>query len=425
MKKVKDCIVENCIPVPSSCGIWNGGDIEYLGICNGDTLNNIVWEIVTKLQEIAGEDISKFDIDTLLDICNQKAPLEITLISILELIRDNQVCLKNYIDTLSEQLQELFKEDDITVNLRCYAEFDNIGNPLSITRNELDQLVIDNLCAQKSSIDTLNGKVINLQSQIDIINNTQTVEELTFATCVDGAVKPTSSQVVAVANDHCALKAATGTPAHVASALSKTPSEDNTRYGLIPGWDLTPDNWAQNYGNLLLKVANLEARLIFMEDNCCAVTCDDIKVGFSAVFNEDMDGIILRFNNSSGTAIPSGMTDKGSTGSITDGNGASISFSLTITNNYEIEIPVSGLDLKGPLDISITAKLGNEGLTCEKCLHRTVTVSVCAYCEISATGTDGSSAVIVYEDGNANAVVATPVVDENTTSTTTTTTSGA
>ncbi len=83
MKKLNNCVVENCIPTPSSCVEWNGGDIEYLGICNGDSLNNIIWEIIAKLEDLAGEDISSFDIDTLLDICNKKAPLEINLISIL------------------------------------------------------------------------------------------------------------------------------------------------------------------------------------------------------------------------------------------------------------------------------------------------------------------------------------------------------
>ena len=73
-KKVNNCNTDNCIETQSSCTIWNGGDIDYLGICNGQSINNVVWEIVTKLEDIAGDDLSSFDIDSLLDICNQKAP---------------------------------------------------------------------------------------------------------------------------------------------------------------------------------------------------------------------------------------------------------------------------------------------------------------------------------------------------------------
>ena len=131
MNRVKNCEVENCIPTPSSCVTWNGGDIEYLGICDGDSLNNITVEIVSKLQEIAGEDLSQFDIDSLTDICNQRAPNEITVLSVLNLIKANQICLKDFIDTLSEQLNSLLSNSGVSVNLKCYADFDNLGNSLS------------------------------------------------------------------------------------------------------------------------------------------------------------------------------------------------------------------------------------------------------------------------------------------------------
>ena len=68
MKKLQNCEVENCIPTPSSCVTWNGGSIEYLGICDGDSLNTLLWEVITKLEEITGEDLSSFDIDSLIEV---------------------------------------------------------------------------------------------------------------------------------------------------------------------------------------------------------------------------------------------------------------------------------------------------------------------------------------------------------------------
>lgn len=428
MKKLNSPNNENCITTLTSCSEWNGGTIDYLGICNGDSLNNLVWEIVTKLQEIAGEDLSQFDIDSLIDICNQQAPSEITILSILNLIKANQVCLKDFIDTLSEQIAALTNTTSVNVNLKCYAQFDNIGNALSITRDQLDQLVIDNLCSHEDRLDTVEGKVINLQSQIDNINSTSTVEELNFATCVDPAVKPTSSQVISIATAHCDLETATGDPTDISSALSQTPATDNARYGLLAGWIAVPASWADNYNNLLIKLANLEGRVIFMEDNCCAATCDDVKVGFSAVYNEDGDGVVISFTAGAGTSIPSGFTDQGSTITITDIDGNIVEYTTVtpnlIANNAQIEIDVNLLNLEGDLIISITPVIGNGSLTCQKCITKTLKSNTrCDFCTISNTGTDGDI-VIVYDD-QYRLIVQSTQSTTTTSSTTTTTTIGA
>lgn len=398
MKKLNKCEVENCIPTPASCVEWNGGDIEFLGICNGDSLTNLMWEVITKLEDVAGEDLSQFDIDSLIDICNLRAPNEITLLSILNLIRDNQICLKDFIDNLSEQLATLLNTQSVNVNLKCYATFDNLGNSLSITRDQLDQLIIDNLCDHETRLDGHDGAIVNLQSQINNLNNTSTVEELSFGTCVNPSSLPTSTQVINLANAFCDLQDATGNPADISAALANTPSTDNARYSLIAGWILVPANWAENYSNLLLKLANLETRLIAMEDGCCALSCKDLELGFSAVYNEDGDGIIISFTFGAGTDIPVGFTDTGSTGTITDSDGNTVDFNIVISNNSTTEIPISGLNTSNPLTIDITAVMSTEaGLTCQKCLSRVVKFTGCGFCEITATGSEGSQAVIVYE----------------------------
>ncbi len=391
MKKLQNCIVENCIPTPTSCNEWNGGEITYLGICNGDSLNNVVWEIVTKLQAIAGDDLSQFDLDSLLTICNQQAPLEVNLISILNLLKNNQICLKDYIDTLNEKLSELSGAGSVNVNLKCFADFDNLGNSLSINREQLDQLVINALCDNKDRIETLEGKVILLQKEIDDIENNTTIDELSFATCIDPGIKPTSSQVIITAQEVCDLETATGIPTDIASALSKTATDLNPEFGLIPGWNLTPSNWAQNYGNLLLEVEALRKRLIFMETNCCAITCDDVKIGFTAVFNDDMTSVIIKFTSGAGTNIPSGFLDIGSTITITDEQGNIEEFNTAapdlIANNAQIEVPISTLMTTGDVNINIQSNISNGTLTCSKCSNKTIKRPSCSFCILTATDT--------------------------------------
>lgn len=398
MKGLQNCEVPNCIPTPTTCQFWDGGDLPFLGICNGDPLNNLLSEVVGKLESLAGENLSGFDLDALLGLCNTKAPQELTLINILNVIKANQVCFKDYLDNLSEQIAEALNTSKINVNLKCYQEFDNQGNALSITRDQLDQLVINKLCAIDDSIDTLNGKITNLQEQIDTIEKNTTVDELSFATCVDAGVKPTSSQVIAIADAHCELETATGDAADIAAAMAKVPSNWNTKYSGEAGWNASPSNWAELFGNVLIVMNKHGLNLDHINENCCAASCDDLKLGFSAVFNDDNDGIIIKFSFGAGTVIPAGFTDQGSTGTITDINGNVETFNPVIANNYEIEVPISGLDIHHDLTINISAKLGTSSLTCEKCLGKTVKPAACAYCEIEATGDAGAYAIITYED---------------------------
>lgn len=416
MKKNKNCEIENCIPTPSSCVTWNGGDIEYLGLCDGESLNNVMWEIIHQLEDIAGNDLSEFDIDSLAEICNKNAPNEVTLLSILNLVKDNQICLKDFIDTLSEQLASILNTQNVNINLKCYAEFDNLGNSLSITRSQLDQLIIDNLCNHKGRIEFLEGEIINLQNQINNIQLNTTVEELSFATCENASVQPTSQQVISLAEAFCDLRTSTGDSAAIASALANTPAGMNAEFGALPGWIMSPTNLAQNYNNLLIAFGNIWARLEANEV-CCEATCKDVELGFSAVYNEDNDGIIITFSAGAGTEIPAGFTDQGSSGTITDIDGNIVSFNLTIANNSTHEVMISGLNLTGPLEIDITAILGNDGLTCQKCIHRKVNKATCDYCQICVTGTDGT-VVIVYDDnGGAQAFES---FNPSTTTTTTT-----
>ncbi len=398
MKKLSNTITDNCIPTPSSCTQWNGGDIAFLGICNGDWLNNVIWEIVTKLEELAGEDLSQFDYDSLLTICNQKAPLEINLINILGLLRDNQVCLKDYIDTLQEQIAEISKTSSVDINLKCYSDFDNLGNSLLVTRSSLDQLVIDKLCEHKSRIDTVEGKIILLTETVGAIDLNPQVDELAVSlpACVTGGgtAAPTSTQVVRLANDYCDLKSATGTEEKIAQALANTPETfSSVTYTTLPNWVIAPATLAENYNNLLIAFGQLEARIAFMEDNCCAATCDDVKVGFSAVMNEEQAGIVLRFISGAGTAIPSGFTDAGSLATITDIDGNVIDFPIEIENNAEVDIDLTGLNMLGDLDVNLTVKMTNGVVVCEKCVYRKVTLPGCTFCTITAN----APITIIYE----------------------------
>jgi len=393
------CLVENCIPSVSSCIDWNGGEIPYLGICNGDSLNNLIVEIITKLKTLTGEDLSTFDIDALLDICNQKEPVEITIVSILTLLKNNQICLKDFINTVKAGMDELFKTTSVNVDLKCYAEFDNLGNALGLTREQFNQLCINTLCSHESRLTTIEGQLILLQAEIDALNVVSNVDELEIPTCINGATLPTSVQLQNTSTEICNLENAAGFPSDISTALGNTPGDLNAEFGLIAGWNLVPKNWANNYGNLLLELENMRQRVITIETDCCGANCDKVKIGYTAAFNTAKTAIIISFTASAGTNIPVGFIDIGSTITITDIDNNVETYSTVsypISNSAIITVPIPSLNITQDLIIKVEANMSNGSLTCTDCIGKIVNSSSCGDCKVCANGDVGAHVVVVY-----------------------------
>lgn len=386
MKRVEKCLVEDCIPTPSSCVKWNGGDISFLGICDGDSLNPLMEEIIAEIQKIAGKDLSTFNITSLLAICKKEAPEQVTLLSILTLLRDNQLCLKVFIDELEVQLQKLFEGQSIKVNLKCYTGLNGLG--LSITREQLDQLIIDVLCNHENSLDSIDSSILRLQEAINEARRNITIEEVQVSTCVNSASLPLSEQVQNTSKELCDYLLVVGTPSDIADALALTPTDLNPEFGSIPGWVAAPVLWSEYYSNTLLEVQNLRERITDIENTCCAVTCDDVVIAFTAYFNEDKTGVILKFTKGAGMVLPKGFEDCGSTGTITDSSGNVQEFDVAITLGGTIEVPLDGLLGTGSIDINVSAKICNsdKGIECHKCVSQTVEQGPCDFCVLTASG---------------------------------------
>lgn len=386
MKRVEKCITEDCIPTPSSCIKWNGGDISFLGICDGDSLNPLMDEIIKEIQKAAGKDLSKFDITSLVDICKKESPEEVNLLSILTLLRDNQLCLKDFIDELESQLLILFEGQNVKINLKCYIGLNNLG--LSITREQLDQLVIDILCNHKTSLDSADSSILRIQESINEAGRNKTIEEVKVATCINTESLPLSKQVQNTSKELCDYESTIGTATDINNALANTPVDLNAEFGAITGWNAAPTNWAENYGNTLLEVENLRQRLKVIENTCCNVTCADIIVGFTAIFNEDNTGLILKFTKGAGMILPKGFTDCGSTGTITDSLGNTQDFDLVISLGAVVEVTLEGISSLNDLTINIGAIFCNteKGIQCNKCIQKVVEQAPCQFCTLTATG---------------------------------------
>ncbi len=313
--------------------------------------------------------------------------------SILTLLRDNQLCLKVFIDELEAQLLKLFEGQGVKVNLKCYTGFNGLG--LSITREQLDQLIVNILCDHETSLDSAEASLLRLQEEINEKRRTATIEEVLVSTCVNGLSLPLSEQVQNTSKEVCDYLLVVGTATNIAAALANTPTDLNFEFGTIPGWNSAPVVWAEYYSNTLLELQNLRERVTTIENTCCAVTCDSVVIDFTALFNEDQTGIILKFTKGAGMVLPKGFEDCGSTGTITDENGNTQDFTLTITMGGTVEVPLDGIAAIGDLSVNVSAKICNadKGIECNKCVSKTIGQGPCEFCVLTASG----NVTVVYK----------------------------
>jgi hypothetical protein len=393
--------MNNCAEISSNCVTWEGSDIPCLGIKNGDSLSTLVTIIATKVCELAEPlDLSTLSLQGLLDICGQTEPINITIQTVLQLMIDNNVCLKELIDDINQRLNDIESGDTLTLNLSCLGSEDEFGNEVEIAENDLLQILINSICDLKESISSINLKITDLQEQINAIEINPVITEPDIATCLESDELPTSEQIVIVADEICSVREDLGSTANVQNALSKQTAELDAIYITNPDWILTASvtNLTKLINNLAVIALGHEERITNIENNCCALDCDDVKIGFSVTPNATYNGLIINFGNINGTYIPTGFSDCGSKVTIIDVNGDKVGpYALTIVNDdvedgpYIVELNVSALQLDENLTINVESRMCNGSLVCVKCTSKQFSFfnSGCPACGIENANEEG------------------------------------
>lgn len=382
----------NCIETVTSCSIWDGPTMACLDICPGDELNDVIFAIATKICAAVGaDDFSTLSLQCLVDKLNATIPTEKSLINILQLIIDNECKLADMIADLEELIVD--PNAELPLDMKCLEVLDPFGNPIPVTQMSLNQTLITAICDIKDSITSLNATVIDLQTQIDLIDTTPYVEP-EFNTCLTTGVKPLTSVVQEGFQAICDYEAMVGDIAQIQTAISAQCSGLNAELQTVPGWTITPLSAAQSLNNLWIAFCNLRNRVITIETTCCAPTCDKVKVGFITTFNDNQT-VTLSFTPGAGTSIPAGYTDCGS--SVTISNAAGVTagpFPLVIEQGEDSDdLDISAFQPGETLTFSILAKLCSESLQCEKCYGKTVQY-LTGCCSI--TNTSDSPITIAY-----------------------------
>lgn len=387
---------ETCASTSSNCVVWQGPDLPCLSLCTGDSITDVMFKLSTAFCEFKDEfDFSDVDISCIFDACIGCPDPEKTLRNILTLLIAKVCELKDLIDDINVSPTVNFPV--LEVNLGCLAVTDGSGNILNDdTNEEIVQSIIDQVCDNKSDIALLDSRVDDHEDRITVLENESdpAIPQVT-SDCLFLGSKDIDEAFELLDADYCAEKDAIGDVSDIGSAIA----QQCDLPALIgnPDFIVSPTNLAESFSNLWLAYCNLLDRVTSIENTCCKPTCDDIKIGFSTVFNQD-SSVTLLFNAGTGTTIPAGWEDCGSILTITDAAGNSISVSLTIVNNYtspDIDLTsfTSGNDLTFTLDVKMCN--ADAGITCQKCVSKTVkylSTGCCEYCNSSTS----EEVVIVY-----------------------------
>lgn len=386
----------------NECIVWQGGDVPALGIENGDQLSESEYIITQKILELFDDiDMSEIDLNCIQTTCQQKCK-DTSLKAIIQLLFDNQCCLNDLITAGSGETSTT----TVNLNMRCLTILDDFGNPIPQDLNQSLQSIINQVCSNTTSITSINATLTSLQNQIDDIETTPvTVPEPNITTCISPGLQPVSQVVPIVAQALCTYQTAIGQTTDLSIAMSQQCANLNTLFGNTKGWLSSVQNFAQSMNNLWVLACNLNNRVTNIENTCCALTCSDIKIGFTVQTDTTGTGVFLKFTTTAGTDIPNGFTDNGSTVTFTDKNGNFITYPLVIANGANLgDFDLSGLDLTDPITIAVTAVMSAAGINCESCVSRVYTIgnATCPVCQIVASGTTGEASIAYQVPGSTN-----------------------
>ena len=358
-----------CSPVSSNCVIWQGPDIPCIGICNGDTVSDVVGKLGDELCDLingtcqCNPDLTGLDLNCL--PVNTPLNLEAVLQAIID-----------YVCALSPGGSGPLPNIQLPT---CLRYNDPLGNP--VTQLPLDQFAVllgNKICVILSDITNLNVALTALQSRVTILENcvlpcvpsgpTGGDFDVMSDCLFPGTLVPISQLVLALEDSFCLFRSAVGSVTQINAAVSaqclfgSTPRLSGTgNYGGIQGWVSTPTTLAESNINQWLVLCDLYAAVKDIKDNCCVTGCAGVvfDVQYSTI-DQNTDGVVeaIKFIFT-GSTIPAGFSDCGgfTTMTITDSNGSSITQVINVASLASspagVTVALTGLNTLASVNVQI------------------------------------------------------------------------
>lgn len=400
-----------CNPTSSNCVSWEGPDLPCISLCNGDSVTDAVYKAAVVLCDIKDElNLSELDLQNLFDVCAACPEPEKTLKNILQLLINKVKTLEDLID----ELDGAASGEEIVIRIAsCFRTDDGSGDTITeLKHSDYTKAIGLQVCTILTDLAGINTRLNGLEDDVDDLKDRVQVLETG-----DDGLEQLEERVDDLETSVGGLITVLGANTDLAQITSEecpTSGPGNSVSSLAAGdgsalWTGNSNNVAESVKRLWLAVCDLRTAVKIIQNNCCQITCDDVIIDFDIRLSEDRMQATLFFAFKS--HLPTGFTDVNALGNkltITDGNGANTQFFIKIVDEVQnpegiiIDMADTAIDPTTDYMLSMDAAMKSEGLTCVKCITKTLLYvpPACDYCEIVVTG-DGDasgSLIITYEE---------------------------
>ncbi len=342
-----------CSHISSNCVVWQGPDIPCIGLCNGDTVSDVIAKLAEKLCDLLDQTTTAEPDLTGLDLLctlpnGQTAP---------DTIAETIQVIVNYVCSISQTPDYVLP----TINLPACLHYTPQGSVDEVTALPLDEyaeLLATEICDILSTISVIQTNLLDHESRLVILENcvlpcaSGPADQYVLSECLFPGVSTShGDMILALETAHCNLESAVGSPALISLAVNAsncllgadTMLSGEGTYGSMANWIAQPATLSHAVQNAWVVICDMYDAIQTIQANCCPGACDSIVYAFSASLNKSNDGVPIGITALfTASSVPATYNDctGSSTLTVTDGNGASTTTTFSIAS---LQSSASGL----------------------------------------------------------------------------------
>jgi hypothetical protein len=267
-----------CSHISSNCVLWQGPDIPCIGLCNGDTVSDVIAKLAEQLCDlIDGATSSEPNLSGLDLLCvlpeGQTAP---------DTVADTMQLIIDYVCDIQSGPEYSLP----TISLPACLYYTPEGRADQVTQLPLDEyaeLLATKICDILSSIELINATILDHETRIVTLEDcvlpcTESVDEVdVVSSCIIPGTVAHSVLTLALETRFCSLEDAVGQPALIANAIniagcitgSTTTLSGTGTYASSSGWVNNPNTLAQSVQNAWVVLCDMYSAIEDIQTNCC------------------------------------------------------------------------------------------------------------------------------------------------------------